>query len=99
MTLHSDNGGVTMLATLQELAVAPSVSRPSISNDNPYSGSLFRKLKYHPEYPEKPFANLEVTRTWVQGFVDWFNHEHLHSTIKFVTPEHAGVVRSGTGTG
>jgi len=56
--LHSDNGspmkGATMLATLQELGVMPSFSRPSVSNDNPYSESLFRTLKYRPEYPEKP---------------------------------------------
>ena len=91
VTLHSDNGGpmkgATILATLQELGVIPSFSRPSVSNDNPYSESLFRTLKYRPEYPEKPFANLEAARTWVQGFVDWYNHEHLHSAIKFVTPE------------
>ena len=60
--LHSDNGspmkGATMLATLQQLGVIPSFSRPSVSNDNPYSESLFRTLKYRPEYPEKPFDNL-----------------------------------------
>lgn len=91
VTLHSDNGGpmkgATILATLQELGVVPSFSRPSVSNDNPYSESLFRTLKYRPEYPEKPFADLEAARAWVEGFVDWYNHEHLHSAIKFVTPE------------
>ncbi len=91
VTLHSDNGspmkGATMLATLQALGVVPSFSRPSVSNDNPYSESLFRTLKYRPEYPEKAFENLPTARTWVQGFVDWYNHEHLHSAIKFVTPE------------
>ncbi len=90
VTLHSDNGspmkGATMLATLQELGVIPSFSRPSVSNDNPYSESLFRTLKYRPEYPEKPFSNLLSARRWVQGFVDWYNFEHLHSTIQFVTP-------------
>jgi transposase InsO family protein len=96
VTLHSDNGspmkGATMLATLQELGVIPSFSRPSVSNDNPYSESLFRTLKYRPEYPEKPFANLLAARVWVQGFVDWYNLEHLHSAIQFVTPEqrHSG---------
>jgi len=88
--LHSDNGspmkGATMLATLQALGVVPSFSRPSVSNDNPYSESLFRTLKYRPEYPEKAFKDLSAARTWVQGFVDWYNHEHLHSAIKFVTP-------------
>lgn len=91
VTLHSDNGspmkGATMLATLQELGVIPSFSRPSVSNDNPYSESLFRTLKYRPEYPEKAFEDLPAARTWVQGFVNWYNHEHLHSAIKFVTPE------------
>jgi transposase InsO family protein len=91
VTLHSDNGspmkGATMLATLQQLGVIPSFSRPSVSNDNPFSESLFRTLKYRPEYPERPFVDLLAARTWVQGFVDWYNHEHLHSSIKFVTPE------------
>jgi len=90
VTLHSDNGspmkGATMLATLQELGVVPSFSRPSVSNDNPYSESLFRTLKYRPEYPEKPFSSLLSARVWVQGFVYWYNFEHLHSAIRFVTP-------------
>jgi len=91
VTLHSDNGspmkGATMLATLQELGVIPSFSRPSVSNDNPYSESLFRTLKYTPEYPGRPFLDLLAARTWVQGFVAWYNHQHLHSAINFVTPE------------
>ena len=78
--------GATMLATLQQLGVIPSFSRPSVSNDNPYSESLFRTLKYRPEYPEQPFTDLHAARNWVQGFVDWYNHEHLHSSINFVTP-------------
>jgi len=96
VTLHSDNGspmkGATMLATLQQLGVIPSFSRPSVSNDNPYSESLFRTLKYRPEYPEQPFSGLSATRDWVQFFVDWYNNEHLHSAIKFITPaqRHAG---------
>jgi len=91
VTLHSDNGspmkGATMLATLQELGVVPSFSRPSVSNDNPYSESLFRTLKYRPEYPEKPFEDLSDARSWVTGFVSWYNDEHRHSRIKFVTPK------------
>lgn len=91
VTLHSDNGspmkGATMLATLQELGVMPSFSRPSVSNDNPYSEALFRTLKYRPEYPEQPFADLSAARAWVLGFVDWYNRKHLHSAIQFVTPE------------
>jgi putative transposase len=91
VTLHSDNGspmkGATMLATLQELGVVPSFSRPSVSNDNPYSESVFRTLKYRPEYPEKPFADISGARTWVSGFVQWYNNEHRHSGIKFTTPQ------------
>jgi len=90
VTLHSDNGspmkGATMLATLQGLGVVPSFSRPSVSNDNPYSESLFRTLKYRPEYPEKSFADLATAREWVEGFTHWYNNEHLHSAIRFVTP-------------
>ena len=58
LVLHSDNGGpmkgATMLAKLQWLGVVPSFSRPSVSNDNPYSESLFKTLKYTPAYPESP---------------------------------------------
>lgn len=90
VTLHSDNGspmkGATLLATLQQLGIMPSFSRPAVSNDNPYSESLFRTLKYRPEYPEKPFEDLSAARHWVQGFVAWYNEEHLHSAIKYVTP-------------
>ena len=91
LVLHSDNGspmkGVTMLAMLQKLGVVPSFSRPSVSNDNPYSESLFRTLKYVPTYPQKPFANISEAREWVHKFVKWYNEEHLHSSIGFVTPE------------
>jgi transposase InsO family protein len=91
VTLHSDNGspmkGATMLATLQELGVVPSFSRPSVSNDNPYSESVFRTLKYRPEYPEKPFADISEARDWVSGFVQWYNNDHRHSGIKFTTPQ------------
>ncbi len=94
--LHSDNGspmkGATMLATLQELGVVPSFSRPSVSNDNPYSESVFRTLKYRPEYPEKPFSDIGKARAWVGGFVQWYNTEHRHSGIRFTTPQerHSG---------
>jgi len=91
VVLHSDNGspmkGATMLATLQQLGIMPSFSRPSVSNDNAFSESMFRTLKYRPEYPEKPFADLTAARQWVQEFADWYNQEHLHSSIQFVTPE------------
>jgi transposase InsO family protein len=90
VTLHSDNGssmkGATMLATLQKLGVIPSFSRPAVSNDNPYSESIFKTLKYHHQYPCKPFQSLNQARDWVIGFVRWYNCEHLHSAISFVTP-------------
>jgi transposase InsO family protein len=91
LVLHSDNGGPmkgsTMLATLQRLGIVPSFSRPHVSDDNPYSESLFRTLKYRPEYPRGAFASLEAARQWVESFVAWYNTEHLHSAIGFVTPE------------
>jgi putative transposase len=91
VTLHADNGspmkGSTMLAMLQKWGVMPSFSRPSVSNDNPYSESLFKTLKYCPFYPSKPFASLEEAQVWVLKFVDWYNHIHQHSGINFVTPQ------------
>lgn len=91
LILHSDNGGPmkgsTMLATLQKLGVVPSFSRPMVSDDNPYSESLFRTMKYRPEYPEKAFDNLGHAQEWVDGFVCWYNTRHLHSAIRFVTPD------------
>jgi len=90
LVLHSDNGapmkGATMLATLQRLGVVPSFSRPAVSNDNPFSEALFKTLKYRPEFPSQPFESLETARTWVHAFVHWYNEEHRHSALKFVTP-------------
>ncbi len=97
VVLHSDNGGpmkgATMLATLQRLGVAYSFSRPSVSNDNPFSEALFKTLKYCPLFPEKEFFNLDEARRWVEKFVNWYNNIHLHSGINFVTPEtrHCGL--------
>ncbi len=84
--------GPTMLATLRRLGVVASFSRPRVSDDNPYSEALFRTLKYRPEYPSGPFASLEAANLWVESFVRWYNGEHLHSAIRFVTPEdrHSG---------
>ena len=90
LVLHSDNGspmkGATMLATLQKLGVVPSFSRPSVSDDNPYSESLFRTLKYSPKYPSKAFTSIEAAREWVHEFVQWYNNEHRHSGVRFITP-------------
>jgi putative transposase len=96
VVLHSDNGApmksATMLAMLQTLGVMPSFSRPACSNDNPYSESMFKTLKYRPFYPDKRFDSLMAARQWVGTFVHWYNEEHRHSAVRFVTPSqrHAG---------
>lgn len=81
-----------MLTTLQALSILPSFSRPAVSNDNPYSEALFKTLKYRPDYPARPFAEITQARRWDAGFVDWYNHQHRHSAIQFVTPDqrHSG---------
>lgn len=90
LILHADNGGAmkgaTMLVTLQRLGVVPSFSRPRVSDDNPFSESLFKTVKYCPQYPSKPFGSIENARAWVKEFVSWYNNRHLHSGIKFVSP-------------
>jgi transposase InsO family protein len=90
LVLHSDNGSpmksFTLRAKILELGVVRSHSRPRVSNDNPFSESLFRTVKYHPRWPSEGFESLEAARTWVKAFVQWYNHEHRHSRIKFVTP-------------
>jgi len=90
LVLHSDNGspmkGATMLSTLQRLGVMPSFSRPSVSDDNPFSEALFKTLKYHPGFPDKPFDGLQEAREWVARFQRWYNEVHRHSGLKFVTP-------------
>src|SRR4029077_868647 len=91
LVLHADNGGPmkgsTMLATLQRLGVVASFSRPRVSDDNPFAESLFRTMKYRPGFPRHPFSGIEQAREWVTRFVRWYNTEHLHSGLNFVTPE------------
>jgi putative transposase len=90
LVLHSDNGAPmkssTLLAKLYELGVTPSRGRPRVSNDNPYSESLFRTLKYCPQWPAHGFASLAAARAWGRDFIAWYNHQHRHSRIRFVTP-------------
>ncbi len=90
LVLHSDNGspmkGATMLATMQKMGVVPSFSRPSVSNDNPFSEALFKTLKYVSSYPAQPFENIDAARRWIATFCTWYNHSHRHSGLKFVTP-------------
>ena len=90
LVLHSDNGApmksVTLLTKMHDLGVTPSRGRPRVSNDNPYSESLFRTLKYCPQWPSDGFASLDAAREWVRDFMTWYNEEHRHSRIRFVTP-------------
>jgi len=94
--LHGDNGSTlkatTVLAMLNWLGVKPSYSRPRVSDDNAYAESLFRTAKYRPEFPAKGFADLDEARAWAAGFAHWYNHDHRHSGIRYVSPaqRHAG---------
>jgi transposase InsO family protein len=88
--LHSDNGApmrsYTLAAKMAELGISLSFSRPRVSNDNAYAESWFRTMKYHQSYPLRRFRDLLSVRAWVDVFVDWYNAEHRHSGIKYVTP-------------
>ena len=88
--LHGDNGATfkatTVLAMLHWLGVKPSYSRPRVSDDNPFVESLFRTAKYRPEFPTRGFADLQDARRWAVQFVHWYNHEHRHSGIRYVSP-------------
>jgi putative transposase len=94
--LHGDNGATlkatSVLAMLHWLQIKPSYSRPRVSDDNAFVESLFRTAKYRPEFPSKGFADLEQAREWAAHFVHWYNHEHMHSGIRYVSPaqRHAG---------
>ncbi len=90
LVLHSDNGSpmkaATFLVLLEKLGIQSSFSRPRVSNDNPYSESMFRTLKYRPDFPHQGFVSLEESRKWAAQFVHWYNEVHLHSGLNFVTP-------------
>jgi putative transposase len=94
--LHGDNGSTlkatTVLAMMYWLGLKASYSRPRVSNDNAFVESLFRTAKYRPEFPAKGFADLQQARQWASAFVSWFNHDHRHSGIRYVSPaqRHAG---------
>jgi transposase InsO family protein len=94
--LHGDNGATlkatTVLAMMHWLGITASYSRPRVSDDNAFVESLFRTAKYRPQYPASGFASLEEARNWASQFVAWYNHDHRHSGIRYVSPaqRHAG---------
>ena len=94
--LHGDNGkplkSANLTALLNILGIQTSYSRPRVSNDNAHAEALFRTVKYHPSLPEKPFEDVVSARQWVSGFVIWYNEEHRHSSLNWVTPsqKHSG---------
>lgn len=89
-SLHADNGGpmkgATLKATLERLGILASYSRPSVSDDNPYIESLFGTMKTRVGYPKKPFASKAEAQAWVDNFVRWYNEEHRHSALNWITP-------------
>jgi transposase InsO family protein len=91
LILHADNGtmmkGTTLLATPHTLGVVASDSRSSVSDDNAIAEALFRTLKYRPDYPDGVFASQASAQLCVKRFVHWYNTEHRHSAIRFVTPD------------
>jgi transposase InsO family protein len=99
LVLHSDNGAPmkaqTMRAKLDELGVQSSFSRPRVSNDNPYSEALLKTLKYRPNWPTSGFESLADARDWVDDFVVWYNTEHKHSKLNFVTPSERHAQQDG----
>ncbi len=88
--LHGDNGATvkatTVLAMLHWLGIKPSYSRPRVSDDNAFAEALFRTAKYRPDFPATGFADLQAAREWAVCFAQWYNHEHRHSGIRYVTP-------------
>jgi putative transposase len=89
LTCHSDRG-ISMVAksTVQlyaDLSISSSFSRPRVSNDNPYSESAFKTLKYHPEMPER-FGSVEDARIFFTALFTWYNERHRHSGIALLTP-------------
>ena len=89
LTLHADRGSPMRAKTtaelLVDLGVAASFSRPRVSNDNPFSESQFKTLKYRPDFPQC-FEGIEHARAHLRPFFHWYNHEHRHSSIGLMTP-------------
>ena len=77
--------GATMKTTMEKLGLTAFYSRPRVSNDNPFSEALFRTCKYRPDWPTKGFATRADPQAWVKSFASWYNGQHLHSRVRFVT--------------
>ena len=90
LTLHADRGSSmkskVVAQLLADLGVTKTHSRPHVSNDNPYSESQFRTLKYCPQFPQR-FGSIQDSRAFCQDFFFWYNKEHRHSGIALMTPE------------
>ena len=90
LTLHADRGSSmkskAVALLLADLGVTKTHSRPHVSNDNPFSESQFKTLKYRPEFPQR-FGSLQDARSFCRPFFDWYNTEHRHAGIAFMTPE------------
>ncbi|WP_369700278.1 integrase core domain-containing protein [Halomonas sp. I5-271120] len=85
----------TFLEKLYDLGITSSYSRPRVSNDNAFAESAFKTMKYRPGFPADGFATLVEAQAWVQQFIVWYNHEHRHSALRYVTPgqRHNGEAR------
>jgi putative transposase len=89
LTLHADRGtsmsSKPVAFLLADLGVTKTHSRPHVSDDNPYSESQFRTMKYRPEFPDR-FGCIQDSRAFSQGFFRWYNEEHRHSGLALLTP-------------
>jgi putative transposase len=89
LTIHADRGAVPTAADLADLykalGIERSHSRPHVSDDNPYSEAQFKTVKYAPDYPDR-FASYDDAHVYCVRFMDFYNHEHRHSGIAFLTP-------------
>jgi putative transposase len=89
LTIHSDRGPAmksqTVAQLLAALGVVKSHSRPRISNDNPFSESQFKTLKYQPEFPDR-FASYDHAKNYCTKFFHWYNEHHYHSGLNMLTP-------------
>jgi putative transposase len=89
LTMHADRGSAMtskpVALLLADLGVTKTHSRPHVSNDNPYSEAQFKTLKYRPEFPPR-FGSIQDARAHCRIFFHWYNHQHRHSGIGFMTP-------------